>query len=185
MSLRLFAALEVADDVRERLAAAVGPVRGRYERLRWTPPHQWHLTIAFLGSVEEHRLAAVEEALAVAAATAPARIDLRLGPVGHFGRRVLWVGVAEEPPGAVAALGEAAQRALLAAGLPVDEKPVSPHITLARPGTRGRKLPAAVTDDVPVVEAAWHVDDLVLLSSVRGGHGEPNRYEVVTRFPLG
>lgn len=184
MSLRLFAALEVADDVRAAIVAAVEPVRERHPDLKWTPPHQWHLTIAFLGSVEEERLPEVEDALRPVAAAVAGPVRLRLGDVGHFGRRVLWIGVEDDPAGVVADLGVEAQRALLVAELPVDEKPVKPHVTLARPAKRNGKLPRAVLDEVPTVDGAWEVAEVVLLSSVRGGHGEPNRYEPVATFPL-
>lgn len=183
--MRLFAALEVPDRVRSAISSAVGPLRDRHERLNWTPREQWHLTVAFLGPVDDGRLGDVAEVLASAGSEAAGRIGLALGAAGHFGRRVLWLRVHDEPDGAVRDLGERTQRALVAAGLPCDEKPVRPHVTLARPRERSGKLPSGVVEAVPEAEAAWDVEELLLYESRRGGHRQPNVHAVVERFPLG
>ncbi len=188
--MRLFAALEVPGAVREPLDRAVAPLReGRGEGrsdLKWTPDHQWHLTVAFLGSVSEEQLPAAVGALGSAAASAPAEIELSLAGGGRFGKRVLWVGVDDRPEGAVALLGTAARGALNDAGLPVDEKEVHPHLTLTRSrGRRGPGIDEGLVEAVPQLDAAWTVDELVLFSSIRQGHGQPNRYEAIDRFPLG
>lgn len=184
--MRLFAALEVPGAVRDPLEQAVAPLREGRDDLKWTPPHQWHLTVAFVGRVDEGRLPAVAGALAEAASDAPPAIDLSLAAGGRFGKRVLWVGVDDRPDGAVALVGTAAQVALKAAGLPVDEKDVHPHLTLARSrGRRGPGIRPELAEAVPRLDASWTVDELVLFSSVRQGHGEPNRYEPVDRFPFG
>ncbi len=183
---RLFVALEVPEAVRRRVAAATDDLRRAWEGLRWTPPSQWHVTLAFLGAVD----APPEEVGAVvgtATAAAPPVITLRLGTVGRFGKRVLWLGIDDEPPRAVAELGCGVQQALKAADLPVDEKEVHPHLTLAR--ARGRRRDEAVrgaaVEAVPVVEAQWEVREAVLFESVPGGHRVPNRYVALIRLPLG
>ncbi|HEX5812494.1 MAG TPA: 2'-5' RNA ligase family protein, partial [Pseudonocardia sp.] len=50
--MRAFVALVPAAAVLDELAAAVAPVRAAHPDLRWTPPAQWHLTLAFLGEVD-------------------------------------------------------------------------------------------------------------------------------------
>jgi RNA 2',3'-cyclic 3'-phosphodiesterase len=185
--MRLFAGLGAPADVVRTLDEAIAPLRSRHDRLRWTPPAQWHVTIAFLGSVSRP-VEQVAEALSVAAQKAPETIRLDLFLPGHFGGRVLWIGIADRPEGAVAALGEAAQEALAAADLPVDRKPVHPHLTLARHrdrGARSRGELRALVDEVPAVTAGWSVSDIGLYASVPQGHGEPNRYELQAAIPLG
>jgi RNA 2',3'-cyclic 3'-phosphodiesterase len=185
--MRLFAGLEVGDEVRARLDEGVAPLRLAHRALRWTPPSQWHLTVAFLGEVTEP-LDAVTSALSPVAAHAPPAIQLELAEAGRFGNRVLWVGVDDDPAEAVAALGSSAQSALQAAGLPVDEKPVRPHLTLARGGRRrggSGRISQRLVDAVPAVDADWTVTDLVVFASVPQGHGEPNSYEPQARIPLG
>lgn len=180
--MRLFAALDVAADVAGALDDALVPVRARFDELRWTQADRWHLTVAFLGAVDAP-LARVTGALAAAAAAAPARIGLELTGAGRFARRVLWLGVRDDPEGAVAALGRRAQASLAGAGLPVDRKPVRPHLTLAR-SRRGAPVGDEVVAAVPAVDGHWEVGDLVLYRSHLGGN-RPARYESLVRLPLG
>ncbi|MDQ4131418.1 MAG: RNA 2',3'-cyclic phosphodiesterase [Actinomycetota bacterium] len=183
--MRLFVALEVPDEVRGRLDAAVAPVRPRHPKLAWTSAEGWHLTLAFLGEVaaEPSDIAAV---LAPVAADAPAAgIRLSLGQAGRFGRRVLWVGVRDEPAGAVAALGAGTQRALAEKDLPVDLKEVKPHLTVARARRGGGEVTASLVAAIPSVQSGWTAREVVLMRSVRLGQRRPNRYEPLRRLPLG
>ncbi len=185
--MRLFAALEVAEAVSRRLDADVAPVRRRQDGLAWSPAENWHVTVAFIGEAGEAQLPDVVEALAAAAARAPEDVRLELGPVGRFGSRVLWVGVRDQPGGAVAALGASVQAALRSAELPVDTKEVRPHLTLARSRNRDRAahIDARLVNEIPQTRGEWTVRELVLLASFPGGRGQPNRYEILARLPFG
>ncbi len=182
--MRLFVALEVADAVRESLDAAVAPLRSRHPGLAWTSAEGWHLTLSFLGEVaaDPGDVAAV---LAPVVAAAPPGIRLTLAQPGRFGRRVLWMGISDEPIGAVTALGAAAQQALAEAHLPVDRKEVRPHLTLARARSGGAGIPPPLVAALPSVQADWTARELLLVRSVPGGHRRPNRYESLVRLPLG
>lgn len=179
--MRLFVALDVPDEVVERLAAAVAPVRARHPDLNWSATSSWHVTLAFLGEVEEGRLGEVVRVVGPVAGEGR-RIDLRLGDAGRFGRRVCWLGVVDDPAGEVALLGGRLQAALGEARLPVDAKPVHPHVTLARARGRRGVLPRHLVDDVPRVAGRWTADEVVLYRS-HLGDGAP-RYEPLHRFPL-
>jgi len=91
---RLFIALPIAEDVIAELArvARDGP-----RDWRWVKPDAMHLTLAFLGEVEEGRVAAAERALRRGAEGAPA-LELAAAGLGAFPdqrrARVLWAGVA-------------------------------------------------------------------------------------------
>lgn len=180
--MRVFVALEVPSQVTAVLEAAIAPLRQRYGDLRWARPDGWHVTLAFLGDVGEEDPPRVVDAVDRAVREAGAgRLSLALGDPGHFNRRILWIGVEERPTGAVRQLGRAVQARILAAGLPCDEKPVHPHLTLARTRGRGR-LPRAIVDDVPGVEARWEVDRAVVLRSHLGAGG--SRYEELAAVAL-
>lgn len=179
---RVFVAVGVPTHVVSAIDEAVAPLRDRYQQLRWTRPDAWHVTLAFLGDVEAGRVEAVEAAVRTAVddvATGP--VAVRLGAPGHFNRRVLWLAVEDEPDGALASLGAAVQRRLVAAALPCDEKPVHPHVTLAR--TRGReRVPRGAQDDLPHVEGSWEVESVSVLRSHLGEGG--SRYEELAGIPL-
>jgi RNA 2',3'-cyclic 3'-phosphodiesterase len=205
-SARRFVAVPVPPAVRAGLDPVVGRVRAQADELSWTRAEGWHLTLAFLGRVEDERFEEVVAGvrLGVEAArgrddivagedTAPPRLALA-GP-GRFGPRVLWVDVVEDPDGWLRTLGEHLQVAIAAAGLPVERRPVRPHLTLAR-GGRGRPvqdrhlraLGAALEGGSDVVGPAWAgrgwvVDEVQVWRTelTRG----PARYHVEATVPLG
>lgn len=116
-------------------------------KVRLVDPDRAHLTLAFLGEVDPTRLPAVRQALRLAVATV--RSDppllrppvlrppvLRLGGGGRFGQgrsTVIWVDVRGEVDGLITLAG-AVRAELAAIGVPSDDKPLRPHLTIARPG---------------------------------------------------
>ncbi|GLY26300.1 RNA 2',3'-cyclic phosphodiesterase [Micromonospora sp. NBRC 101691] len=167
------------------LAAAVGT------NVRLADPADAHLTVAFLGEVAEDRLPAVREALGRAAGPCrgPEPPRLRLGGGGRFGsgrRTVLWVDVLGEVE-RLAALAARIRDELDAAGLPYDDRPFRPHLTIARPGDR-----LDVEEDQATLGGylgpSWPATEVVLVRSHLGpvgGHPGPvRRYEHLAAWPL-
>jgi 2'-5' RNA ligase len=127
--MRLFIALELPDELRETLAETQGMLRGCIKG-RFVGSDSLHLTLAFLGSVEAHRVPDIEEALQRACAGHDA-IDASLGELGAFGRRsksTLWQAV--HPKHELAALAADVRAELRRSGFSFDEKTFLPHITL-------------------------------------------------------
>ena len=129
--MRLFFGLSLPDDVRCAAARRADDCRplipGRY-----TLEENYHITLAFLGDVPQERLADAQRVLAGVVGSMPAPV-LTLGETGYFGRQqngILILRVLSEP--ALDPLHALLVEALLAAGLPADRGPFSPHITLAR-----------------------------------------------------
>lgn len=130
-SMRVFIALDVPDKLRRELCACT-------ERLsdhllgRFVPCESYHLTLAFMGELDEGQ---VDDAVAalndLAAQAAPA--ILAPSQLGTFGKpidSVLWMGV--EPRTELLVLAERLRSALAGRGLPFDSHEFVPHITLAR-----------------------------------------------------
>lgn len=137
---------------------------------RLVPQDNLHLTLAFLGHVDE-----VQQAVLVAAArTLPApRCDLLLDRYGWFeSAQVLWLGCSQTPA-PLLALASALAGQARAAGLRIDPRPFHPHVTLAR---KPRNLP----DLAPPRPLAWSVDGFVLAESLSGP--ADSRYAVLERF---
>jgi 2'-5' RNA ligase len=128
--VRLFFALALPDEVRSVLAH----LQFDDPNYRWVDTLQAHLTLAFLGEQPESCLADLE-AIGSAAAAISAPATLRLGEAGSFGPRsaprVLWIGLAGDLPKLLKLHGALAH-GLRQAGFPVEDRPFSPHITLAR-----------------------------------------------------
>lgn len=125
---RLFIAIDVPAAVAWRLARPlVDPPRG----VRPVPTGQVHLTLHFLGDVEDGIRAAVSAAL-TSVRQEPFTITIRgCGVFPPRGRpTVLWAGVADSAP--LAALHAAVGAAVMSCGLAVESRPYVPHVTLAR-----------------------------------------------------
>src|SRR5438045_3763029 len=97
-----------------------------------------HVTLAFLGATPDARLA--EVVIAVTEAVADTRqFTAALDRVGRFpdhgSPRVVWLGIG---PGAheLSAIADGVRESLAARGLPFDQKPFRPHVTLARVSER-------------------------------------------------
>jgi RNA 2',3'-cyclic 3'-phosphodiesterase len=124
---RLFIALALPDPVLrslEPLARGLGDVR-------WLSADQQHLTLRFIGELDQGRLDEVADALALVEGRP---LELRLEGLGHFpprgAPRVLWVGVARNDE--LARLKRQIDRALATIDLPPESRKFAPHVTLAR-----------------------------------------------------
>lgn len=180
MSLRLFVAVGVPDEVRAELDAALEPLRAQHPWLRWSDPPGWHLTMAFLGWVDAERAGAVAEAVE-AAARESAAFGLALdGALGSFGGRVLWAGVAESAP--LAQLADRVRAELGARGFELETRPFHAHLTVAR-APRDRRIPRSVGADWQGPKGAWQVSEALVMRSQLGRGGA--HYEVWSRAPLG
>lgn len=159
---RLFVAVEVPAVVREALDAAVAPLRSAQPALRWTDPAMWHLTVAFVGSVEAEQAPSVDAAVAsAAAASSPFEVQLS-GEAGTFGVSVLYADF--EPAPELVALADVLRHALRARGFAIEERPLVPHLTIARV-PRGSRLPPAVVGAFTGPALAWTVERLLVVRS--------------------
>jgi RNA 2',3'-cyclic 3'-phosphodiesterase len=168
MSLRLFAALDIPDDIAQRLTARMRGVPGA----SWRPRENLHLTLRFFDEVAEPVGDDLDSALEeIALATAPFEIALK--GAGHFGREdphALWAGAVESEP--LRALAADCERAARRCGLKPETRKFIPHVTLAY-------LNATVLDRVMAFERGmalyesppWRVDGFYMFSSHlrRGG----------------
>jgi len=124
--IRLFVALELPEAVRDRLGMLQGGVPGA----RWAHDDQLHLTLRFIGEVDEGTASDIDAALAQIRAPG---FQLALAGVGQFGDakpRALWAGV-EKNPG-LNHLRDKIEHALVRTGIEPDTRRYAPHVTLAR-----------------------------------------------------
>ncbi len=125
--MRLFVALELPEEVKDRLASLTGGLPG----VRWVRPENYHLTLRFIGEVPGYMAHELDLALANIRAKP---FELSLSGLGTFekaGRVQSLHVVAERTPG-LAHLQTKIETALQRAGLPAERKRFAPHVTLAR-----------------------------------------------------
>lgn len=125
--LRLFVAIAPPDPVRDRLAGLQGGVPGA----RWVDRENLHLTLRFVGEVDDHRARDLDAELSRIRTPA---FDMALAGVDFFGTErkpvSLWAGV--DAPPALTRLRDKVDRAAVAAGFQPDGRKFKPHVTLAR-----------------------------------------------------
>lgn len=125
--MRLFIAIDVPDDLKIKIGRLWVDIPGA----RWVPVEQIHLTLAFLGEVEEASTERLTEKLTHIRVP---EFELRFGGAGCFPNRhrprVLWIGLEPEPY--LFDLAAQVRSAVLSCGIPQEERHFSPHLTLAR-----------------------------------------------------
>jgi 2'-5' RNA ligase len=149
--VRLFVAAELEAGATAALAAVSSALRRRtqalapHAKLTWVGADRLHLTVRFVGELDDATATRVQQALAPPIAVAP--FELTLEGLGVFPpkgpARVVWVGINAGRDGMVAVEREVSAR-LERCGLPRESRAYSPHLTLARVrdagGLRSRAL---------------------------------------------
>lgn len=182
--MRLFVALDLPPHAADELDRAVAPLRPAWPELRWTGRDAWHLTLAFLGEVDETVTTDLGRRLERAAGRHPA-LGLSVEGAGAFPvaarARVLWAGVHGDQDILVSLAGSVAAAARRAGAPPASEgRRYQPHLTLAR-----CRAPADVRTLVAALEgfagSAWTAGRIYLIHS--RPNGDP-RYQTLGAWPL-
>jgi RNA 2',3'-cyclic 3'-phosphodiesterase len=186
--MRLFVAVTPPADALDELEAAVAPLRSSCPYLRWTGRQNWHVTLAFLGEVDDAAVDKLGSGLAGVAKDARTS-SVSLGRAGSFpeGRllaNVLWVGLNDDA-GFVRGLADSVRAAAAEAGAPPvgKTKDYHPHLTLGR-----CRNPADLVSLVGKLAGfrgrPWVAGEIQLFRShLRPQWPEP-RYEDLGRWPL-
>jgi len=132
--MRLFIAIELPEDIRRSIATVQQRLKTAGVDANWTRPEGIHLTLKFLGEVPEAKVAGILQGMTDAARGAgPLRLEV--SGAGAFPNvkvpRVLWLGL-EGDIEKLAALQQAVEDAMAAAGFEREDRTFSPHLTLAR-----------------------------------------------------
>jgi 2'-5' RNA ligase len=181
--VRLFVALSPPGEVVAELWARTAALHELAPQMRWTHPEQWHLTLAFLGEVDDGRLAELSSRLGRVAGRHPA-LSLSFGGGGRFGQRVLWTGVRGDRVG-LGKLADSARAAARRSGLAVEQRRYRPHLTLARTD-RAVDLRPLVQRLESYAGEPWTATLLYLVRSQLGaGPDGTARHEPITSWLLG
>ncbi len=131
---RTFIALEMNENLQRHLEQVIHNGTQLLPNIRWVNPKGIHLTLAFLGELDDAQLADATQAAEVAAQQVRA-FHYQLTHLGIFGTvrhpRVLWMGI-DEPSGMLNRLQYILHQQLEQRGFELDKRPFSPHLTLAR-----------------------------------------------------
>ncbi|HUC23491.1 MAG TPA: RNA 2',3'-cyclic phosphodiesterase [Streptosporangiaceae bacterium] len=183
--MRLFVAIVPPPEALGELAAVVEPLQVAAPDLRWAGRESWHLTLAFLGEVDEGLLAELSTRLERAAGRHPQQ-RLSITGAGAFpsaGKaRVVWAGIKADGRALAALAASVAAGARRAGAPPPDEgRKYHPHLTLAR--CRQPADVRSLTNELALASGpAWTADAIHLIRSHLTTSSP--RYEQVGSWPL-
>jgi 2'-5' RNA ligase len=170
--MRLFIAIEMSRSVEEAARVVIDDLRARAVRLAprakitWSAPERLHVTVRFIGEADQARAQAIRSALGPTL-DAPV-FDVTVEGVGAFPPkgplRVLWAGLTDGREGLLEVGRGVSQR--LETLVPAEDRPYSPHLTLARVKEAAGLSRAALVEGLSTRHfGRVHVDAITLFES--------------------
>jgi RNA 2',3'-cyclic 3'-phosphodiesterase len=174
---RLFTGLELPSEI----VAALATLRGGLPGARWVEPENYHVTLRFIGEVDE---VVAHEVASLLARVRRAPVELHLQDLDSFGGRKPRAVVARFAPShELMELQAEHERLMQRMGLEPEGRKFLPHVTLARlRESSNRQVADYLAARAPVYVPAFTVSRFVLFSSRMGGGGGP--YLVEAAYPL-
>lgn len=135
--MRLFVAIDIEQQIRERIATFLEGLTGFVPEARWVQPESLHITLKFIGEKSEGEVEHIKRALGAVQAGS---FLLNIQGYGFFptssAPRVFWIGVEDSPD--LRLLASGVDQTLGVLGIPKEEHGFNPHLTLARAGNGHR-----------------------------------------------
>jgi 2'-5' RNA ligase len=130
--VRLFIAIEIPETIRNTFASLLKEFRASAPHLKWVRAENLHVTLKFLGETDASKLDALQNVLASIRSPEPVHLEFRgLGFFPNEKRpRVLWAGMEAFPN--LQTLAADIDQAAHSLGFPLEQRPFTPHLTLAR-----------------------------------------------------
>jgi 2'-5' RNA ligase len=133
--IRAFIAIDLSKEIQDCLELVSKQIKKRLEEVpvRWVPTENIHLTLKFLGNVSESNLEILKKMLARVVGSHKV-FEISAGGLGAFPKlyrpRVIWIGL--EAPPELEAVQHAIEQETARLGYAREDRPFSPHLTLAR-----------------------------------------------------
>src|SRR5205085_4259320 len=128
--MRIFVGIDLDDEIRAKISRFLEGVRGFAPDARWARSESLHVTLKFIGEQKPEQVEQVTQCLRKIKSGKP---EICFAGYGFFptskAPRVFWIGIQAGPE--LAALATAIDVAAAEAGVPREERPFSPHLTLA------------------------------------------------------
>jgi RNA 2',3'-cyclic 3'-phosphodiesterase len=133
-TLRVFFGVELSPDLFQKVAALQDHLQAALPPVKWVRPESVHLTLKYLGSVEEEMveklLTTINPLLKIQSS-----ITVNIQGLGVFPElrrpRILWIGCRGDISSLITLVSQI-EASLELLGWPLESKPFHPHLTLAR-----------------------------------------------------
>ncbi|HEX4112187.1 MAG TPA: RNA 2',3'-cyclic phosphodiesterase [Stellaceae bacterium] len=156
--LRLFVAIGLPPELKLAVSTLCGGLPGA----RWVDAGNYHITLRFIGEVDEGMASDIDTVLA---RIGTPRFAVTLAGIGSFSGRELWVGV--EKNATLLQLRDKVERALIRVGLEPEGRRYTPHVTLARLKRADDKLYAFLREHALYRAAPFPIARFSLVASYR------------------
>jgi RNA 2',3'-cyclic 3'-phosphodiesterase len=183
---RTFIAVEIGSPAREVTLRLIKQLSGELNGVRWTQPDQLHLTLKFIGDIDNRTLPEICTQMRDACAGVEA-FTASLKGLGAFPRnkppRVLWVGF-QDGVESLKLINQRLESSLAGLGVPSEGRAYAPHLTLGRinRGADQEQIANRMARDSETDFASFDINEVQLIASIR----ERNRmiYETIDTCPL-
>lgn len=180
---RVFIALDVSNEARGAIGRHIGALRKTFPDVRasWVREQNLHITMKFFGEIDESGINGVLKIAEDTAANTD-KFALRLSECGSFGRKVLFVGLAD-PNGELMQLNQQIETGAVAAGFATEKRRFNSHITIVRiRSERGAEKLIEAHNSSSIDPVEFTADGLVVYESTLSPGG--SIYRALARFPF-
>jgi len=133
-SIRSFVAIELSPDTKAQIEEIQNELKTSTADVRWVRSKGMHLTLKFLGGIQEEQIPEIAEILTHCSAET-GRFNLTIHSLGAFPNetnpKVIWIGV-EDKSGRLGTLQQSIEKGLAAIGFKEEKRAFTPHLTLGR-----------------------------------------------------
>ncbi|MET9904207.1 RNA 2',3'-cyclic phosphodiesterase [Streptomyces sp. NPDC006446] len=183
-SVRVFIALAPPDHAKEELARQLRPAYETFPHMRWNRMEDWHITLAFLGELPVETVPLLRPPLAALAADEQP-LSLALRGSGTFDDRVLWSGI-DGDLDELHRLAAAVRTAVKDCGIAFEDRPLRPHLTLARARRGDRSSAGEIAQGFAEFTGhRWAAERLHLVGSNLGRSPGPIHYRDIEAWAFG
>ena len=186
--IRAFIAVKISQEIQDKLAGIQDKLKQADAQVSWVNPDNIHLTLKFLGDIQETQIPDILEAMTASAKTV-SPFSMQIGYAGAFPNlsfpRVIWIGVTDDEQGSLKALEADLSPRLETLGFQEEGGRFQPHLTLGRVRSQKKKstLFRAIEGIVNIWVGVTSVDALYLIRSELRSTG--SEYTEIGKVNLG
>ena len=169
-TIRAFIGIKIPDEIQEKLGDIQKKLKQSDAHVSWGNPKSIHLTLKFLGNIEETQIPAITSAIEESV-TNISPFQLQVGYAGAFPNlrypKVVWIGVTDDEDGSLKTLQHTLDSRLASLGFEKEKGRFQPHLTLGR--VRSQKNRSNLLRAVEAIINIWvgeiAVDTMYLIKS--------------------
>ncbi|MBN1526762.1 MAG: RNA 2',3'-cyclic phosphodiesterase [Candidatus Omnitrophica bacterium] len=167
--MRTFIAIDISDEIRDALRQVQSHLKYAGANVKWVEPHNIHLTLKFLGDIDEKKAEEIKQVLDNIGKSISA-FDITIKDIGAFPKmefpRVVWVGL-DKGTEESKRLAQAVDDGLSKIGFQKEERPFAAHLTVGRVKSpmNKDKLKAKIKDCQSPASSPHRISSVILFQS--------------------